>query len=135
LCLAGKIERDWLGLFGQALAKAMAPDYGTSIDYSKPPSQQSAALPAAAYVGGYQSDLYGPLQIVGTDTALVLKLGPKQDSFALRHFERDVFTYQPVGENAYGPSAVTFMIGGDQKATSVTIENLDTNGQGTFSRS
>jgi hypothetical protein len=62
-------------------------------------------------------------------------LGPKQESFALRHFGRDVFTYQPVGEIAYGPSAVTFMVGADQNATSVTIENLDANGQGTFSRS
>jgi hypothetical protein len=52
----------------------------------------------------------------------------------LQHFARDVFTYQPVGENAYGLSAVTFMVGADQKATSVMIENLDTNGQGTFSR-
>jgi len=121
-------------LFGQALAKAMAPDYGTSVDYLKPPIRQSPALPAAAYVGDYHTDLYGPIQIVGTDTDLVLKLGPKQGPFALRHFERDVFIYQPVGENAYGPSAVTFMIGADQRATSVKIENLDTRGQGTFSR-
>ena len=121
-------------MFGPALAKAMAPDYGTTVDYSKPPSRQSPALAAAAYVGGYHSDLYGPIRIVGTDAALVLRLGPKQNSFALRHFDRDVFTYQPVGENAYGPSAVTFMIGADQRARSVTIENLDIHGQGTFSR-
>ena len=134
LVLTGKVERDWLALFGQVFAKAMAPEYGTSVDYSKPPSQPSPALPAAAYVGGYHSDLYGAIEVVGTDASLVLKLGPKQDSFTLRHFERDVFTYQPVGENAYGPSAVTFMVGADQKAASVTIENLDINGQGTFSR-
>jgi CubicO group peptidase (beta-lactamase class C family) len=134
LFLAGKIEKDWLALFGQAFAKMAAPDYGTSVDYSKAPIRPSPALPAAAYVGGYHSDLYGPIQIVGTDTGLVLKLGPKQNSFALRHFERDVFTYQPAAENAYGPSAVTFMIGADQRASSVTIEYLDTHGQGTFSR-
>jgi hypothetical protein len=134
LVLTGKVERDWLALFGQVFAKAMAPEYGTSVDYSKPPSQPSPALPAAAYVGGYHSDLYGAIEVVGTDASLVLILGPKQDSFTLRHFERDVFTYQPVGENAYGPSAVTFMVGADQKAASVTIENLDINGQGTFSR-
>jgi CubicO group peptidase (beta-lactamase class C family) len=134
LLLTGKVERDWLTLFGQVLAKAMAPEYGTSVDYSKPPNPQLPALAAAAYVGGYHNDLYGATEIVGTDTGLVLKLGPKQASFALRHFERDVFTYQPVGENAYGPSAVTFMVGADRKAASVTIENLDSNGQGTFRR-
>jgi CubicO group peptidase (beta-lactamase class C family) len=134
LVLTGKVERDWLALFGEVFAKAMAPEYGTSVDYLKLPNAQSPALPAAAYVGGYRSDLYGPIKIVETNAGLVLNLGPKQDSFALHHFERDVFTYQPIGENAYGPSAVTFTIGADQKAMSLTIENLDTNGQGTFSR-
>ena len=133
LCLAGKVERDWIALFGPLMAKAMAPDYGTSFDYSKPPGQP-AALASAAYVGTYRSELYGPVEVAGRDAAMVLKLGPKQEPFALRHFARDVFTYQPVGENAGGPSAVTFTVGPDQKASAVTIENLDANGQGTFSR-
>jgi len=134
LCLTGKVEKDWLALFGPLFAKAMSPDYGTSVDYSKPPAQPSPALPGAAYVGEYHSDLFGAIEIVATNAGLVLKLGPKRNWFALRHFERDVFIYQPVGENAYGPSAVTFTVGADHKATSVTIENLDINGQGTFSR-
>ena len=131
LLLTGKVERDWFALFKPLLVKAMAPDYGTAVDYSKPPTPQSPPLSAAAYLGNYHSELFGTIV---TDAGLVLKLGPKQQSFALQHFARDVFTYQPVGENAYGPSAVTFMVGADQKATLVTIENLDTNGQGTFSR-
>jgi hypothetical protein len=61
-------------------------------------------------------------------------LGQRQDPYTLRHFDRDVFTYQPVGENAYGPSAVTFQVGADRKATSLTIENLNITGQGTFTR-
>lgn len=40
-----------------------------------------------------------------------------------------------MGENAYGPSGVTFTIGADGKAERVTIENLDKDGQGTFVRS
>jgi hypothetical protein len=60
-------------------------------------------LPVAAYVGGYHSDLCGAIQIVRNDTGLFLTVGPNQVSFALRHFERDVFTYQPIGKNAYGP--------------------------------
>ena len=65
---------------------------------------------------------------------LVLKLGPKQSPYTMRHFDRDVFTYQPVGENAYGLSALTFRVAADQKAAALTIENLDGNGQGTFHR-
>jgi hypothetical protein len=113
----------------------MAPEYGTSVDYSKMPDLQLPALSAAAYVGLYDNDLFGPIEIVGTDAGLVLRLGPKRNSFALTHFERDVFTYQPKGENAYGLSAVTFTIGANRQATGVTIENLDTNRQGTFSAS
>jgi CubicO group peptidase (beta-lactamase class C family) len=134
LVLTGKVERDWLALFGQVMAKIVAPDYGTSVDYSKPPPQRSPSLAAAAYVGRYHNDLYGPAEIAESAGGLVLKLGPKQSSYAMRHFDRDVFTYQPVGENAYGLSALTFRVAADQKAAALTIENLDGNGQGTFHR-
>ncbi len=52
----------------------------------------------------------------------------------MRHFDRDVFLYQPVGEKAYGESAVRFTIGADGLASSVTIENLDLARQGTLTR-
>ena len=41
---------------------------------------------------------------------------------------------QPVGENAYGPSAVTFLVGAGDKAERVTIEYLDEHQQETFIR-
>jgi CubicO group peptidase (beta-lactamase class C family) len=134
LVLTGRRERDWLAPFGELMAKAMAPTYGTAMDYAKPPRPASAALAADAYVGDYRNDLYGAIAVAKTDAGPVLKLGPRQDAFPLRHFGRDTFTYQPVGENAYGPSAVTFTVGPDQVANTVTIENLDGNRQGTFSR-
>ncbi len=134
LALTGKVERDWLALFGPALAATMAPDYGTAVDYAKPPQQPTAALPTRAYAGRYYSDLYGPASILASSDGLALTLGPKPNSYALRHYDRDVFTYQPTGENAYGPSAVTFQIGASGNATAVTIENLDITGQGRFER-
>jgi hypothetical protein len=45
-----------------------------------------------------------------------------------------VFVYQPAGENAAGPSGVTFTVGAGRKATRVVVENLDIHGQGTFTR-
>ena len=66
LCLAGKIERDWVSMFGDVMAKVMAPDYGTSVDYAKPPAQ-APALPASAYVGRYDNELYGPIEVAGND--------------------------------------------------------------------
>ena len=134
LVLNGKIERDWLALYRQIFVAAFKPDYGTAIDYAKPPKQPLPALPTEAYAGTYNNDLFGEIEIVEKDGGLVLQLGPKKDASPLRHFDRDVFTYQPVGENAYGLSAVTFSVGADGKANSVNIENLNINGQGTFAR-
>jgi CubicO group peptidase (beta-lactamase class C family) len=134
LVLTGKVEKDWLALYGQLMATALAPNYGTAIDYAKSPAQPSPALPAAAYIGRYRNDLFGPIEIIAGDQGLWVKLGPQQQPYPMQHFDRDVFTYQPAGENAAGPSAVGFTIAADQKATAVTVENLDVDGQGTFTR-
>ena len=134
LVFDGKVEWDWLTLYAQLMAAALAPNYGTAVDYAKAPPQPFPALPAAAYIGHYRNDLFGPIEIVASDQGLWVKLGPQQQPSPMHHFDRDVFTYQPVGENAAGPSAVTFTIAADQKAATVTIENFDIDGQGTFSR-
>jgi CubicO group peptidase (beta-lactamase class C family) len=134
IVLAGEVEKDWLALYGQLMATTLAPDYGTAIDYAKPPAQPSPPSPAAAYAATYRNDLYGPIAVTASDQGLVLKLGPAPQPFPMQHFDRDVFTYQPGGENAAGLSAVIFTIAADQRANAVTIEYLDTNGQGTFTR-
>ena len=113
-------------------------------EYSRDPDAQSPAGGVSSTVRdlaqwvrlqlGNGNDLFGEIEIVEKDGGLVLQLGPKKDASPLRHFDRDVFTYQPVGENAYGLSAVTFSVGADGKANSVNIENLNINGQGTFAR-
>ena len=134
IVLTGKVEKDWLALYGQLMAATLAPAYGTAVDYTKPPAQPSPALPASVYAGTYRNDLYGPVVIATGDAGLVLELGPARQPYPMQHFDRDVFTYQPAGENAAGPSGVSFTIGADQQARAVTIENLDTHGQGAFVR-
>jgi len=64
----------------------------------------------------------------------VLRLGPHLDPFPLTPFARDTFTYQPVGEQSFGPAAVTFTIGADGTGASVLVENLDLYDNGTFVR-
>jgi hypothetical protein len=44
LVLTGKVERDWLALFGGVFAKAMAPEYGASVGCSKLPNPSSRCL-------------------------------------------------------------------------------------------
>ncbi|MCA9879368.1 MAG: DUF3471 domain-containing protein, partial [Thermomicrobiales bacterium] len=109
--------------------------YGTAEGYLQPPADPAPALPSAAYTGVYQDDLYGPVTVAAEGDAYTIAIGPTQRSFPLEHVDRDTFKFQPVGENAYGPSAVTFTISGDGTiAQSVTIDYLNTTGQGTLVR-
>ncbi|WP_404924971.1 serine hydrolase [Mesorhizobium sp. ORM16] len=133
LVFAGKVERDWIDAYGQFMADAMKPDYGGAIDAARARSQPSPALPAASYVGTYDNDFYGGLTVTPKSGSLVMSLEPRTESFPLQHIARDTFTYQPIGENASGPSAVTFTVEAD-RTTAVTIENLNLHGQGIFLR-
>jgi hypothetical protein len=63
-----------------------------------------------------------------------MQLGPGPTAFALRHYDRDIFSYRTQGENAVGLSGVTFARQGKAPASRVTVENLDHTGLGTFTR-
>jgi Domain of unknown function (DUF3471) len=128
------VQRDWVALYGQAFEAWLKEYFGGRVDYSKPPAQPSPPLPDSAYAGTYRSDFFGEIQIVEKDGGFVLQQGPAKIVSPLRHFDRDLFVYQPVGESAGGLSGVAFPVGPDQSATSVVIENLDIFGQGTFTR-
>jgi CubicO group peptidase (beta-lactamase class C family) len=134
LVLHGKVEKDWGKAFEQAFEALNKPTYGTAVDYHKPPARQSPALADEAYVGTYHNAYFGGIEVVATKGALLLRMGPKKTAFPLRHWDRDVFLYQPVGEMASGLSGVTFLVGPEGKALHVVVENLDVHGQGTFVR-
>src|SRR5438045_8153009 len=53
LALHGKVQQDWVKLFGQFFAMINKPPYGTKVDYTKPPAHPSPALPFEAYVSTY----------------------------------------------------------------------------------
>jgi CubicO group peptidase (beta-lactamase class C family) len=130
LVVYGKAQRNWAELFTQAFA-AMAPQ---STDYTKPPTGRTPALSSAAYIGTYRNDYVGEIAIVPKDGGLVLQLGPKKIPCALQHYDRDLFTYEVLGEDGGFLSGVTFTMGTNGKAHSVVIENFTQEGQGTFTR-
>jgi CubicO group peptidase (beta-lactamase class C family) len=134
LVLHGKVGKDWGKTFREAFEALNKPAYGTAVDYRKPPARPSPPLPPEAYVGTYGNAYIGAIEVREKGGALLLRLGPKQTSFPLRHWDRDVFLYQPVGEMAAGLSAVTFRVGPDRRAMRVVVENLDIHGQGRFTR-
>lgn len=132
LVTVGAIQHDYFELLRQYMERELAPAYNT--DYSDPPEPAAPALPHDSYAGSYANDLFGEISVETQDGRLMLLLGPEPQQFPLQHYDRDVFVYQPVSENAGGLSGVTFTIGADRRATAVVIEDLNIHGQGTFVR-
>jgi hypothetical protein len=134
LAIDGKPQKDWFELYRKGFEELSKPDYGTAVDYSKAPSEKLPPAGNSAYVGKYENKYFGEIEVAEKGGSLELRMGPKKASYPIRHWSRDVFTYQPTGEMSAGLSAVTFTIGPSQAATQVQIENLDVYGEGTFIR-
>jgi len=129
----GKPSVDWLGLFGKLFA-GLEQEGRSPTDYSKPPAHPVPAGPQSAYIGAYENGYYGRLMVRAGSGGLVMRLGPRPSAFALGHYSGEVFSYRTQGENAVGLSGVTFVRQGRGPARSVTVENLDHTGLGTFTR-
>ena len=134
LVLDGKLQRDWVEFANRMFDEEIKKELGQERDYSHPPAKPTPALKLSAYAGKYANDFFGKIELVEKQGALDLRLGPKPMEFPLRHWDRDVFTYQPTGESAGGPGGVRFSIAPDGQADGVLIENLNINGLGTFPR-
>jgi hypothetical protein len=66
---------------------------------------------------------------------LTLVLGKElQLRYPLTHFDGDTFWFETSGENAVGPTGISFTVT-DGAATGFTVEYLDTLGLGSFTRS
>jgi CubicO group peptidase (beta-lactamase class C family) len=134
LALYGKPQRDWVEFANRMFDEEVKQELGQQTDFSHRPAERTAPLKLSAYVGKYANDLFGAIEIGQKDGELVLRSGPKPAEFALQHWDRDVFTYQPTGESAGGLAGVRFFIDPGGQAVRVLIENLNIHGQGTFTR-
>ncbi|MGW4475613.1 serine hydrolase [Nonomuraea sp. NPDC004354] len=132
----GRPTVDWLAFFGR-LFTAMEQEERSPIDYAKPPAAPRPARPAGAYTGTYGNAYYGPMRVAAEHGGLVMRLGPegpKGMAFPLRHYDGDTFAFLTRGENAAGWSGARFAVGESGRATAVTVQHLDQNGLGTFTR-
>nr|WSX52724.1 serine hydrolase [Streptomyces sp. NBC_00974] len=126
----GKATTDWLGLTG-ALYAQLADADRSPTDYAKPPAGAKPPKGDAAYTGTYRNPYYGKLTVAAAgDGTLTLSLGPKPEVFPLAHYDGDTFSFETTGENAVGPTGVTFSASG----RTVRVEYLDADHLGTFSR-
>ncbi len=129
----GSVQFDYVAALGPIFAEITAPQYG-AVDYTVPPSEALPPQSLDSYTGTYTNEYVGPVDIVQDGDRLMLSQGPRPDSYPLDHWNRDTFTYLPIGENQNFTSGVTFTIGPDGIAERVTIEALDTKGMGTLER-
>ena len=134
IALYGKPTQDWFPLYKQRFSDPATTGTVLGFDYSKPPASPAPALKNGAYLGKYANDFFGDIAIVEKDGGLAIVEGPKKLTFPLKHYDRDTFTYDTIGENAVGQSGVTFTIGPDGQATQVVVENLNVHREGTFKR-
>src|SRR4029077_8613292 len=110
VALYGKATHDWLALLFSDFA-ALGVAVGT--DYSKPPASPTPALANSAYVGTYTNGFFGNIQSIEQGVGLAIVEGPHKLTFPLKHYDRDLFTYETEGENAVGGTGVTFTIAAD----------------------
>ena len=134
LLLDGKLSRNWVEFANRMFDEEAKREHGNETDYRHPPSQVTPPASFAAYTGTFSDPFFGLIEIADESGTLTLTMGPKKMPFPMRHWDRDVFVYQPVGEMAGGPSGLLFTIGPDQKPARVLVENLNIHGQGTFDR-
>ena len=122
----GKEQRDWL----TGYSTVFDPMYVNHSELAarKRPLKPAPARALSSYVGSYSNDYFGMADISLKQGRLVMALGPVPYNFELTHWDGNVFSYLPRGENAVGISAVSF----NPDKLAVTIENLDEHGLGTF---
>lgn len=128
----GHPTRDWLALLTPVFAQMMAPT--GELQGKSPPADPAPAAAAQTYAGTYANAYYGDAKVSAEDGRLTLTLGPKGVSFALKHWDGDRFVFYPTSENA-NPGTVSLATF-DTKSTPprLTVEYLDTDGLGTFTR-
>jgi CubicO group peptidase (beta-lactamase class C family) len=127
LVLTGEPTRDWVADWNKLYGQLFGPAIEAAVKrYGTPSAAPLPGLPLSTYAGTYANPYIGEAVVAETDGGLQIRLGPDgKAAFPLSHFDRDLFTYHPYAEMPTMPFAVSFAIGPDQKATDVTIENLN----------
>lgn len=126
----GELQQDWFAYYAGALAQAFLPQ--GDLAGKQPPASPVPPRPLAEYAGDYESAYLGPARVVQTPQGgLQLLLGPQgQYSFALRHWDGDVFTFAPFNDAAPPGSVSKADFSGGQ----LVLEHYNDHGLGVFTR-
>lgn len=131
----GEQERDWYAAYAPRFAGMTAP-VGDLVGRS-PPADPTGPGMDHQLLGTFSNDYFGPIEIGDDGNSLVVKLGPEPMTYSLTHWNGRTYVLEPRDENNPDGSIsqLTFEPEGPRElATSVTIEFLNGNGLGTFTR-
>ncbi|HKD75945.1 MAG TPA: DUF3471 domain-containing protein [Ktedonobacterales bacterium] len=130
----GVITRDWLEGYSKQMAPMNVPS-GSLVGKS-PPDHPIAAAPLQAYTGVYGNAYFGDAEVTLRGDALALSLGPANLQYPLQHWDGNVFSYVPSGENANAGSIskVTFAMKSSGQAATLVIERYQDTGWAEFAR-
>jgi len=127
LVFDGQSKTDWITPWNKIFDSMLGPSIAAAqATFALPPASPTPAMAPAAYEGRYSSPCAGDALVESDGGALVLKVGPGgARAWRLRHYDRDLFVYFPDTDMPDRPSTVSFNIGADGQASSVSIESLN----------
>ncbi len=108
--------------------------YGEPEEFDDPGADRVPALDDDAYTGTYTNDYVGDIEVIVTDGALAVVVGPAEGTFVLTHIAANTFTYVQDPELPEFLSAAIFEIGPDGVATTLAMSGFDAEGMGTLER-
>jgi hypothetical protein len=123
----GEVREDWRKLYGEAFAQLREPE-GTLVG-KNPPAKPAPAPATPSLVGTYENSFWGPATVADANGKLTLALGPRE-KLDLRHWDGNVFTFVPTGENAPPGSISKATFDGDR----LILEFYDEDKLGTFTK-
>jgi CubicO group peptidase (beta-lactamase class C family) len=127
----GQVREDWAPLYKKAIGPMNDPE--GSLVGKQPPDNPAPPRPLSDYVGVYANDYWGPATVTERDGGLQLALGPRNQTFALTHWDSDIFTFTLTSENAPPGTISKATFSGSPSAT-LNLEYYDANKLGTFTR-
>ncbi|MGN0100255.1 MAG: serine hydrolase domain-containing protein [Dietzia sp.] len=130
---------EWRQLYTEAFGPLLDP-VGDLVS-TRQPSAPAPPRPAEELLGDYRNDYFGEIEVRraagddasdadASDSDLALAVGPGPLVWPLEPWDGDTFAVSPVGENWPRGSRGSVTFEGD----AVTVELLDANGLGTFTR-
>jgi Domain of unknown function (DUF3471) len=107
-----------------------------SLVGKSPPANAAPERRLSAYTGVYKNLYFGDGVVIQRENVSALRLGPARHEYALHHWDGDVFTYTPSGEDANDGSIskVTFSLKPPAPATALDIEFYRDSGWSRFTR-